>query len=126
MIWTPQIADIFLVYRAAYGTNPEVRDLGLLESSVHRPQITVFGDEQYPTLGLKAAALLDSLCRNHSLVDGNKRCGWIGVRLIYFRNASRGWSLGDDAAYGLIIEASSTHLGLPDLALSLESGFSHR
>ncbi|MGB6245033.1 type II toxin-antitoxin system death-on-curing family toxin [Gordonia sp. (in: high G+C Gram-positive bacteria)] len=123
MIWTPRIADVFLVYRTIYGADPEIRDAGLLQSSITRPTITLFGEEQYASIDLKAAALLDSLCRNHALVDGNKRCAWIAVRLLYFRNDRRTWTLGDDAAYDLIIEASSAHLDVDRLAQRLRDGF---
>lgn len=51
----------------------QVRDYGLLESALARPRATVFGQDAYPSLQLKAAALLHSLCTNHALVDGNKR-----------------------------------------------------
>lgn len=123
MIWTPTSGDIFLVYRTIYGTDPEVRDAGLLQSSIDRPNVSVFGEDQYTTLDLKAAALLDSLTRNHALIDGNKRCAWIAVRLTYFRNTRTVWTLGDDAAYDLIIEASSIHLSLAELAQRLRTGF---
>jgi death-on-curing protein len=58
-----------------------VRDLGLLESALARPRASAFGEDAYPTLHLKAAALLESLARNHALVDGNKRLGWVVTRL---------------------------------------------
>ncbi len=41
---------------------------GLLESALARPQTTVFGDDAYPRIDDKAAALLDSMARKHSLV----------------------------------------------------------
>ncbi|CAM4163218.1 type II toxin-antitoxin system death-on-curing family toxin [Nocardiopsis rhodophaea] len=50
-----------------------VRDYGLLESAVHRPQSSSFGVEHHPGLFEKAAALMHSLARNHTFVDGNKR-----------------------------------------------------
>ena len=52
---------------------PVVRRHGLLESALARPQASVFGQDAYPELEHKAAALLHSLARNHALVDGNKR-----------------------------------------------------
>lgn len=61
---------------AAIGHPPEVVDWGLLDSAVARPQASAFGDDAYPTLHAKAAALLQSLARNHVLVDGNKRTAW--------------------------------------------------
>ncbi|MBC3987413.1 type II toxin-antitoxin system death-on-curing family toxin [Streptomyces buecherae] len=54
-----------------------VRDAGLLESAVHRPAAAMFGQEAYPELLDKAAALLQSLAINHPLFDGNKRTAWI-------------------------------------------------
>jgi death-on-curing protein len=54
-----------------------VRDAGLLESAVHRPSASMFGQEAYPDLFDKAAALLQSLTINHPFVDGNKRTAWV-------------------------------------------------
>lgn len=54
----------------------EVRDYGLLESALARPQASVFGQDAYPDVWQKAAALMESLARNHAMVDGNKRLSW--------------------------------------------------
>ncbi|MEU0698392.1 type II toxin-antitoxin system death-on-curing family toxin [Streptomyces niveus] len=54
-----------------------VRDVGLLESATHRPSAAMFGEEAYPDLLDKAAALLQSLAINHPLFDGNKRTAWL-------------------------------------------------
>jgi death on curing protein len=54
-----------------------VRDAGLLESAAHRPSAAMFGEEAYPNLIDKAAALLQSLAINHPLFDGNKRTAWL-------------------------------------------------
>ncbi|MFC9388977.1 type II toxin-antitoxin system death-on-curing family toxin [Streptomyces venezuelae] len=54
-----------------------VRDAGLLESAVHRPSAAMFGEEAYPDLLGKAAALLQSLAINHPFLDGNKRTAWL-------------------------------------------------
>ncbi|WP_327274950.1 type II toxin-antitoxin system death-on-curing family toxin [Streptomyces sp. NBC_01224] len=54
-----------------------VRDAGLLESAAHRPSAAMFGEEAYPDLIDKAAALLQSLAINHPLFDGNKRTAWL-------------------------------------------------
>lgn len=53
-----------------------VRDLGLLDASAQRPQTTLMGTDVYPSLEMKAAALMDSIVTNHPLGDGNKRLGW--------------------------------------------------
>ena len=49
------------------------RDIGLLQSAVARPKATFGGKELYPDLFHKAAALMESLARNHPFIDGNKR-----------------------------------------------------
>lgn len=69
-----------------------VRDGGLLGSALARPQASAFGEDAYPDLMTKTAALFESLVRNHALVDGNKRIAvllnWTflqmnGVRLVH-------------------------------------------
>ena len=71
------LEDALAAAQAYLGRRPEVRDYGLLESALLRPQCSVFGQDAYPDLDHKAAALLSSLVGNHALVDGNKRLGWV-------------------------------------------------
>ena len=79
-----------------------IRDLGLLSSSIHRHASIVFGVDVYPSLDLKAAALLTSVVSNHALVDGNKRLGWVAVRLFYGLN-NVNLRYDEDAAYQLVL-----------------------
>ena len=91
-----------------------VRDLGLLESALHRPRTTLFGDEAYPALPAKAVALLDSIVRNHALVDGNKRLGW--VCLVVFLDVNGIWvEVDDDEAYDVVMALASGALEFSDL-----------
>lgn len=55
---------------------PAVRDYGLLDSTLARPQSSVFGQDAYVDTWEKAAALMESLARNRGLVDGDKRLAW--------------------------------------------------
>lgn len=59
-----------------------LRDHGLLESAAARPQATFGGQDLYPDLFSKAAALGHSIIRNHPFVDGNKRVGFEAMRLM--------------------------------------------
>lgn len=68
------------------GGSHGVRDLGLLLSAVGRPQASFEGQEFYPDLFFKAAALLDSLIRNHPFIDGNKRTGVSAAGVFLVRN----------------------------------------
>lgn len=62
-----------------YGGTSGLRDLALLGSAILRPQTTFGGEDLYPTLFEKAAALMHSLVLNHSFLDGNKRTGTVSV-----------------------------------------------
>jgi death on curing protein len=88
---------------------PAVRDIGLLESALARPQATAFGSDAYPDLDAKAAALLHSLARNHALVDGNKRLALAGVIAFYGVNGRR-LTLTNDEAYDLVMAVADGRL----------------
>jgi death-on-curing protein len=66
-----------------------LRDLAQLESAVSRPRATFGGQDLYPDLFAKAAALMDSLIRNHPFVDGNKRTGIAAAALFLVQNSYR-------------------------------------
>lgn len=70
-------ADLVAIAHATMDGNALIRDAGLIDSAAHRPMATAFGQEAYPDLHVKAAALLHLLLRNHPLVDGNKRLAWV-------------------------------------------------
>jgi death-on-curing protein len=72
--------DLLDIARVAVGPSAVVRDYGLLESALARPRASVFGQDAYPDVHLKAAALMQSLARNHALKDGNKRVAWTACR----------------------------------------------
>ena len=80
------LVDLLAAAEAALGRPPEVRDIGLLEAAVARTRASVFGADAYPDLDAKAAALLHSVVTGHALIDGNKRLGWVSVRLFYRLN----------------------------------------
>ena len=104
------LEDLLEIARAAVEKDVEVRDYGLLESALARPRAAVFGQDAYPNLHLKAAALLHSLARNHVLVDGNKRLAWIACRTFLAINAE--WvSAPEDERFDFVI-------GVPTGAMS--------
>lgn len=83
-----------------------VRDVGLLDSAAHRPTTRLWGRDAYGTIHLKAAALLESLVRNHPLVDGNKRLGWLAT-VVFFDINGHVLDMPDDDAYDLVIAVAS-------------------
>jgi death on curing protein len=72
--------DVIAFYREAIG-EPALRYADGLSSAVGRPQQSAFGKDAYPTIQLKAAALMQSLAENQPFVDGNKRIAWICGKL---------------------------------------------
>ncbi|MFD1811342.1 type II toxin-antitoxin system death-on-curing family toxin [Rhodococcus gannanensis] len=96
----------------------QVRDIGLLDAAAHRPAVTVFGDDAYVGVHAKAAALLQSIVRNHALVDGNKRLCWVAAYVFYSLNG-RHLDAPEDDAYNLVIEASTGNLELDAIAETL-------
>ena len=73
------VEDIIEINEEILGGAPALRDLGMLESAVMRPQASAFGEDAYPTLMEKAGALMHSLVLNHPFVDGNKRTATIAL-----------------------------------------------
>jgi death-on-curing protein len=104
--------DLLDIVREAVGADALVSDYGLLESALARPRASVFGQDAYPDLCLKAAALLHSLARNHALVDGNKRLAWTACRTFLAVNGH--WiSAPEDDRFELVIRVATGVL--PDL-----------
>ena len=80
------LEDLLVAAELVLHGPPTVRDIGILEAAVARTRASVFGEDAYPDLDSKAAALLHSIVTGHALVDGNKRLGWVSVRLFYRLN----------------------------------------
>ncbi len=115
------LGDLLAVIERMYGTGRMVRDLGLLDAAAHRPQATMFGDDLYPTVHMKAAALMESLVCNHALIDGNKRLAFAATAVFYGLN---GWRLHlphRDAAVDLVVAVAQGGADLHRIAATLES-----
>jgi death-on-curing protein len=114
------------VAERALQIKPVVRDHGLLESALGRPQASAFGEDAYPGIHEKAAALLHSLARNHALVDGNKRLALAATIAFYGLNGFR-LTLSNDEAYELVMSVATGALDdVPDIAVALERGTAPR
>jgi len=83
-----------------------VRDMGLLQSALARPHTTLVGADAYPSIELKAAALLHSVCLNHALVDGNKRLSAL-LALIFLDINGAETTLTNDQIFDLTMAVAS-------------------
>ena len=100
-----ELDDLLAAAEAALGEPTLVRDIGLFDAAAARPRSSVFGSDAYPDLDRKAAALLHSIVTSDPLVDGNKRLGWVGVRLFYRMNDADLRAPEDDA-YDLVVDVA--------------------
>jgi death-on-curing protein len=100
----------------------QVRDIGLLESALARPRATAFGEDAYPSMHGKAAALLHSLARTQAMIDGNKRLALAATIAFYGLNGFR-LTLSNEEAYDLVIAVSTGDLDdVEAISGRLESG----
>ncbi|TDC58115.1 type II toxin-antitoxin system death-on-curing family toxin [Actinomadura sp. KC345] len=103
------------------GGQPAVRDVGLVQSAVARPQTVAFGFEAYTTLEEKAAALLHSIICNHPFVDGNKRTAWAAMEIMLVANGHVA-AVTDDQAFDLVIHiaTSCSEIEVKEIAAALQ------
>jgi death-on-curing protein len=92
-----------------------VRDAGLLASAVARPAASAFGQDAYPDLWLKAAALCQSLDNNQALVDGNKRLAWLTTKVFLAINGKQLRASADDGER-FMVELVAGHADLEVIA----------
>ena len=97
-----------------------VRDAGLLASALARPATTVFGADAYPQLETKAAALLESLARNHPLIDGNKRTGWTLTILFLWINGFQ-HDFDTDSGFDLVTGVAEGRIELEESAAAIRA-----
>ncbi len=100
-----------------FGGSAGVRDMGLLESALTRPQTGY-----YDTLSMQAAALLQSLCQNHCFVDGNKPVAFACTAIFLRMNGYRLSVKPDDGESFLIDHIIHRKIAIEDIATWLETG----
>ena len=111
--------DLVDLARTLLGDPPPIRDIGLLGSAAARPQTTAFGEDAYPDLVTKAAALLQSIVNNRALVDGNKRLGWLATAVFLELNGIKVSRASNDDVYELVIWIASSNPDLDDITTRL-------
>lgn len=93
------LEDVYAIHQRMIivgGGRGDIHDFTLLHSAVERPKVTFGGQELYPTIWSKAAALLHSLVKNHPFDDGNKRTAYYSTKRFLYLN---GYSLQGSKKY---------------------------
>ncbi len=85
-----------------------------------RPRSSAFGADAYPSIELKAAALLHSLGRNHALADGNKRLGWLAA-VVFLDVNDHSVDIDDDDAFDLVTGVADGRIGVEEITDRLRS-----
>ena len=99
--------DLLYLTERLMGSPAPVRDVGLLGSAAARPQTIAFGEDAYPDIWTKAAALMQSILENHPLVDGNKRLGWLAAAAFLEINGVDAASIGNDEVYDIVMSVAA-------------------
>lgn len=98
-----------------YGGSFGIRDLGLVESAVARPQATFSGIDLYLDMFSKAAALFHSLMFNHAFVDGNKRTTMTSSARFLFINGYE-LKVDDEEFVAFPLSVENNHLSIGEIA----------
>lgn len=113
--------DLVALAADLLGDPPPIRDLGLLGSASARPQTTAFGKDAYPDLWSKAGSLLHSILKNHALVDGNKRLGWLATAVFLEINGISVVHVSNDAVYDFVLGVTTGRQEVAEIAAELRS-----
>jgi death on curing protein len=108
------VAEVLIINAAEAGPDM-LADRGRLESAVLRPQTTVGGEDAYPDVYTKAAALMHSLARNHPFIDGNKRVAAAGMIVFLLLNGYT-FTSGQDELVRLLLDAAEGVIDVPAIA----------
>ncbi|WP_436515420.1 type II toxin-antitoxin system death-on-curing family toxin [Ekhidna sp. To15] len=119
MISEKEVLEIHAILIEQFGGSNGVRDKELLDSALNRPYQTFDGNELYPTPIDKAAAILESIVKNHPFTDGNKRTGYVLARLLLM-NEHLDIAANQEQKYQLVISISKGELTFDQIKEWLE------
>lgn len=97
-----------------------IKDVGLLDSALARPRTSLFGDDAYPEIELKGAAMMHSLIKNRPMVDGNKRTSWFMLTAFLFINGFH-IEMSTEQALTLTLGLATDELTLDEAASLIRS-----
>jgi death on curing protein len=108
-----------------YGGGNGTRDEGLMESAIARPYQTFAGEDLYPTVFEKAAAIAESIIINHPFVDGNKRTGFLAMIAI-LKNENFQLVISNEEIYNFTIKISTGEIKFEEIVEWLKNNTSQK
>jgi death-on-curing protein len=110
-----QILQIHALVIETTGGSAGLRDLGRLEAALATQTQNVFGEELYPSLLDKAAALIRGIIADHAFVDGNKRTAMLaGITLISMNGQQFKANPGEIEDFA--VEIATDHPDVPEIS----------
>ena len=116
MIEIQEVMQIHSTLIDEFGGSNGVRDVSLLVSAINRPFGGTENSEFYPTIPEKAGALIESLVKNHPFIDGNKRTGYVIMRLFLMQNSFDLEATQDDK-YKFVLDIAAGKLTIDQITL---------
>ena len=113
------VEDLVVLAAQLLGEPPPIRDLGLLGSAAARPAASAFGEDAYPDIWLKAAALLQSLVKDHPLIDGNERLGWLATAVFLQLNGVEATHVSNDDVHDFVMAVAAGQQSVSETAEGL-------
>jgi death-on-curing protein len=111
--------DLVLLAAMLLGDPPPVRDIGLLGAAAARPRTTVFGTDAYAGVWTKAAALMQSIVKDHPLVDGNKRLAWLATGVFLELTGVAVATASNDDVYESVVGVAGGNQSVDQIAARL-------
>ena len=118
-----KIEEVFELHEKSildYGGSRGLRDIGLLQSALARPFQTFGGEDLYPTIFEKAAALGESLINNHPFIDGNKRTGMLCMTALLMVN-NYTFIASSNEFYNFVINISTGSISFEEIVTWLKT-----
>jgi death-on-curing protein len=113
------VEDLVTLATHLLGDPPPIRDVGLLGSAAARPAAGAFGEDACPDTWLEAAALLQSLEKDHPLVDGNKRVGWLATAAFLQLDGVEATHASNDEVYDFVMDVAASRQSVTEIAEGL-------
>lgn len=108
--------QIHLILTEKFGGKTGIRDRGQLESALSRPFQTFNKNDLYKSPVEKAAALIESIIINHPFVDGNKRFGYVAMRLLLLE-AGLDIDANENEKYNFVIDIAKGELRFSEICI---------
>ena len=119
MISSREVEEIHRLVIEMFGGSHGIRDYNALEAALARPFQTFDNKDLYPTTIHKAASLIESMLSNHPFIDGNKRTGYVIMRIYLIQNALE-ITATQDEKYDFVIKVASGKIQFDEIVLWLD------